>query len=189
MHWRNSNFQILHFIVGACHTADEAYRKLYELREERNVALKQSEASSLLQQAKLLRHKRQLDSDDAAEVLEAQAGILELESTREQTEACIEAAKKEVEFIDNLIERIEPHRKYKNLPALEAHQATQREEWLYELKSRAENFLLSGGGIPADQLAVMRMHPGWEEEILPHIESVKRGEVLLHRSKPKLLQD
>ncbi len=42
MFWRNSSFQVAYFIVGKCHTIDEAYRVALELRHERDTSIKQA---------------------------------------------------------------------------------------------------------------------------------------------------
>jgi hypothetical protein len=55
---------------------------------------------------------------------------------------------------------------------LEANEATQRGEWLGELKERAENFLLTMGTIPHDHFHTMRCHPDFEQEIVPHIQAI-----------------
>ena len=69
-----------------------------------------------------------------------------------------------------LMAELEPQRKYKHLPLLEATEAAQPEEWALEFKHRAENYLLSIGTIPADQLEAMRKHPDFDAVILPHIK-------------------
>lgn len=182
MHWRNSKFQIVAFLGGACHTPDEAYRKLKELREERHVAIEASKAEILRTAAKLIKANRLLSSDDPAERLEAQADIVEHEAFEEQSKACFDEAVRERDFIDELIKRVEPHRKYKDLPDHEAHQLAQSEEWFYELKFRAENFLATQGVIPHDQFATMRMHPLFEEKLYPYIlelnQAIKSGQMI-----------
>lgn len=140
MHWRNSNFQITYFIAGACHTPDEAYRKLRLLQEERKLALEQT--------------KGRPRGDSFAGEVEA---------------ACAAAAQSELDYIELLIQEILPQRKYKDLPDPLAFQMCQAEEWALELVFRAQNFLVSQGTIPADQLGIMRHHPAWESLIGPEI--------------------
>lgn len=173
MHWRNSHFQITNFIAGSCHTPDEAYRKLMELREERDVAIKNVKASLLREQAKIKKAEHIIASDAPEwDKLEAQADLEEINAFKEQSQACYEEAVRERDFIDSLIEQIKPHRKFAHLPDHEAHQAAQLEEWKDELKFRAENFLASQGTIPHDHLATMRMHPAWQTELLPHVRQI-----------------
>lgn len=172
MHWRNSNFQIAYFIAGKCHTADEAYRQLMQLREERDVAIKTAAASVKRAQAKQLRAQAILDDahSDAAAQLEAAADLDEIEATRQQGQDCYDQALRERTFIDTLIERVKPLRQYASLPDHEAHQAAQLEEWHHELLFRAQNYLTAHGHIPADQLATMRLHPAFETSLLPAIQ-------------------
>ena len=84
----------------------------------------------------------------------------------------LEAAKMELNTINEIMMELEPHRKYAHLPLLEANEAAQREEWLGEFKNRVENFLFSIGTIPEDQLRAMRNHPDFQTELLPHIQGV-----------------
>lgn len=176
-HWRNSNFQIAYFLAGKAHTPDEAHRILCQLYEERDVALKNAEASSLRQQAKKLRaEKVLLDSNiPESEKLEAQADLLEMEAFKDQSEACILEAREERDFIKKLIDRIEPYRQYAHLPYHQAHQAAQLEEWKQELMWRAENYLLTHGTIPADHFETMRLHPAFETEIFPKVKQIMQA--------------
>jgi hypothetical protein len=152
MHWRNSQFQTLYFIVGSCHTADEAWRKAKEQLEEREM------------------------------VLDAQPNNIAFPDTPQGRNAlaCINECKREIDFLKDIISRLEPYRKYKDLPDHEAHQACQREEWALEFKFRSENYLMSLGFVPHDQLSAMRTHPDWSE-IQNHIVQTK---ALLAENKP-----
>lgn len=174
MHYRNSQFQVKYFIVGACHTADEMYRKLQELREERDVALKNVEASVLREKAKILRAETVINdlSKTEADKLEAQADILELKAFKDQSQACLEEAIRERDYIDTLIAQVQPFRKYAHLPDHESHQLAQQEDWKLELAFRAENCIASIGYIPTDQLATMRQHPEWSTFLLPKIQGL-----------------
>ena len=176
MHWRNSNFGIKYFIANSCHTADEVYRKLCELKEERDVAIKNVNASILRQQAKIKKANSIIKNimSKEWEVLEAQADLEEIKAFKEQGQACYEEALRERDFIQSLIDQIQPHRKYSHLPDYEAHQMAQQEEWKLELVFRAENFLMSQGSIPHDHLATMRAHPEFNSYILPNIDSVAK---------------
>lgn len=176
MHWRNSSFQVAHFLVGKCHTPDEAYRVLCELREERQLAINNVKATSLRTEAKVLRANEKVyelsSKASAADLLEAQADLADVEAFRESNQACIDEAQRELKFIDTLIDKIQPHRVYKGLPDHEAHQMCQQEEWKQELIWRAQNYIGSQGAIPADQLATMRLHPEWVKSISPAIKQM-----------------
>lgn len=176
MHWRNSNFQIAYFIAGRCHSADEAYRQLMQLREERDVALKTASASVKRAQARMLRAHATLTDPctDEATRLEAEADLDDIEATRQQAQDCYDQAVRERDFIDTLIEKVKPHRQYAHLPDHEAHQAAQADEWHAELLFRAQNYLATGG-LPPDQLATMRLHPAFESSIAPAIENLRHG--------------
>lgn len=173
-HWRNSNFQIKHFIAGKCHTPDEAYRQLYELWEDRDIAVRNAEASALRAKAKLLAAKRVMDTPNADEVakLEAEADVVEFKAFKDQSDAVLEQAVRERDYIKGLMGEVKPFCKYKDLPHHEAFQLAQEEEWLEELKWRAENFIASQGTIPHDHLATMRLHPAWEDKLLPYVNTV-----------------
>ncbi len=174
MHWKNSNFGIRYFLANGCHTPDEAYRILKQLHEERDVAIRNSEASELRTKAKILRANQILADSSSTEIerLEAQADISEVEAFREQSTAVLEQAIRERSYIESLIDELQPHRKYKDLPDHEAFQMTQTEEWKLELIWRAENFLASQGSIPHDHLSTMRLHPDWETELFPQIQHI-----------------
>jgi hypothetical protein len=192
MHYKtnrqNHDFQILHFIVGSCHTADGAYGILCDLEEDRSNAIKQHTASKLREKAKRLAAQQLIDSGDEIPQLEGQADIAEIEAMAETTQRCYDAAIDELAFIQLLKARLESHRKFAHLPIREAHQAAQPEEWKFELMKRAENYLLSGGGIPADHFGTMRMHPAWEGEIQPHIKAIiasaQAAQLALQQGKP-----
>lgn len=175
MHWRNSNFQIKYFIVGSCHTPDEAYRKLCELLEEREMALNTVKASALRYEYNIAVAESKINSSNILEQLEGKALYAELTANSKNTLACIEEAQREYNYIKGLIEEIQPLRKYSHLPDYEAHQIAQQEEWLYELMFRAENFLVSVGSIPHDHLATMRMHPEWNTKLNPYIKQLVTG--------------
>jgi hypothetical protein len=186
---RNHNFQIENFLVGSCHTADGAYALLCDLKEDRKDALAQVEVSSLRTKAKIVRAEKQLASEDEATRLEAKADLEEIKAHEETLLRNIEAAKSELKFIEECIEKIQPYRKFAHLPDPEAHEAAQHDEWRYELEYRAINFLLTAGTIPHDHFASMRQHPDFHEHILPAIEHAKglmvTGDISLLLSAPK----
>lgn len=169
MHWLNSNFQIRHFIAGKCHTADEAYRVLTALKEERQIALKSAEASALRQEAKELRARERVMSSQTIERLEAQADLLDIEATRQQVRDCIVAAEQELAYINVVLAEIEPHRQYRGLPDSEAHQLAQQAEWKAELIWRADNLLKTVGHLSPELLSTMRLHPDWDSAISPEL--------------------
>lgn len=170
---QNHDFQILHFLIGSCHTPDGAYALLCDLRDDRNDALKQSAAAELRERAKIVRAERRIASDDEAERLEGQADLAEIEGHAETLAKNLAAAKAELAFIESCIDYLQPLRQFAHLSDAEAHEACQREEWRLELVARAENYLLTAGTIPADHLATMRQHPDFASSILPAIEQTR----------------
>ena len=125
---RNTDFQLDHFLVGSCHTADGAYSLLCDLREDREMALSQVTVSELRTRAKIARAEASLRSEDEVTRLEAEADIEEIRSNAAMLARNIAAARAELAHIDDLIARLQPHRRYAHLPDPQAHEAAQREE-------------------------------------------------------------
>ena len=113
-----------------------------------------------------------LKSSSEIEQLMAKADLIEWESGEGLLEIAIKGAEQELATIQLIMDELEPQRKYAHLPLLEAASASQREEWLLEFKRRTENYLLSIGTIPEDQLNAMRNHPDFEAEIVPHVKQI-----------------
>jgi hypothetical protein len=174
MYWTNSDFQIEYFLAGKCQTPDEAYRLLWIQREDREQALAVAQAGTKRLLAKKLRAEQELGSSDPLTVLEAEATILEIEAFAPSSQRATEGAQHELETITKLMDRLEPLRQFAHLPLPEAAQATQRAEWFAILKRRAENYLISGGTIPPDELDTMRSHPDFRA-ISAHIMAVSAG--------------
>jgi Zn-dependent M16 (insulinase) family peptidase len=174
-HKQNTDFQIAYFLAGSCHTPDAAYILLKELQEERQRAVDNYQVQKIKDKAKELRAKEKLNSKDEAERLEAEAELLELENNRKTGKVLYDAAVDEITFIDHAIAAIEPLRKYKDLPDEQVNELVQREEWLYELKERAENYMLTMGTIPADHLSTMRQHPDFKKELVPYIKTLRQA--------------
>jgi hypothetical protein len=183
----NHDFQIAYFLAGSCHTPDGAYSLLCDLHESRNDALKHLEAISLREQAKIIRAKRRLQSEDVAEILEAQADLAEIEASKETSQRCIDAAYAELKTIERCMALLEPQRKFAHLSLPEAHEAAQHDEWKLELIHRAENQLLTTGTIDAEHLNTMRMHPVFKTELLPQIEAM--GDMLTAQGGREMLLD
>lgn len=133
MHWRNSNFQYLYFIFGACHTPIEAHRKCREAIEDRELALHESR-----------------NVEHAGEDARAR-----------QIRANVEQARAEIAFLYECKTKLEEAIGFE--PTMDDYQGNQRSEWRLELEYRAENFLLTTGTVPADHFSTMRMHPDFPE--------------------------
>lgn len=178
---QNHNFQIIHFLIGSCSTADAAYGLLADQYEDRNNAIKMYEGAKLRTEAKKERAEQRISDFKAsnsvrgrADALEAQADLEDIKAMAETEARNYEAAVQERDFIKECMDKLQAHRKYSDLPLAEALQAVQREEWRGELVRRAENFIFTGGMIPADHFDTMRMHPDFERTIMPHVSNLQQ---------------
>lgn len=175
-HRTNSDFQLRHFFVGSCHTADGAYAVMYAEKISIEAKLRHADAQALRREAKIAAAK-EIIADSCAPrsaVLNAKADILEANADLPSWTLNVEAARVELTTIIELMAEIEPHRKFAHLPLLEANEASQTEEWKRELMYRAENFLLTQGTIPHDHFARMREHPEFKTEIFPFINQTHK---------------
>jgi hypothetical protein len=171
-HRNNSDFQLRYFIANDCHTADIAWCLMYEQKLDIHIKLANTKAKVLRRKAKRIEIDENLNSTDPVKQLNAQADLIEWQSGEGLLEMAILGAEQEIATIESIMAELEPQRKYADLPILEAAQAAQREEWLLEFQSRTENFLLSRGTIPDDQLNAMRNHPDFEAKLVPFITEV-----------------
>lgn len=175
-HRNNSDFQLRHFLAGSCFTPDGAWMLMYGQMIDREAVIKNCEAQRLRRQAKIMDAQAVIDDPNTSKTdkIRAEADIIEADSHYYTWEKNLEAAKMELATIKSIMDELEPHRKYKHLPLLEANEAAQRDEWCGEFKNRVENFLFSTGTIPEDHLRAMRNHPDFESELLPHITDTMR---------------
>lgn len=147
---------------------------MYGQKIDRESVIKNCEAQRLKVKAKIIEAEEILNNPNSSrsDKMRAQADIIEADAHSYTFEKNLEAAKMELNTIKEIMHELEPYRKYKHLPLLEANEAAQREEWLGEFKNRIENFLFSTGTIPEDQLRAMRNHPDFQSGIVPHIKDV-----------------
>lgn len=171
-HRNNSDFQLRHFIANQCHTADVAWCVMYEQKLDIQIKLDATKARLIRRKAKKLEIDNKLNTNDPIQKLNAEADLLEWQSSDGMLEMAILGAEQEICTITQIMDELEPRRKYAHLPLLEAAQAAQQEEWKLEFKHRIENFLLSRGTIPEDQLQAMRSHPDFESELVPHVQEM-----------------
>lgn len=172
-HRTNSNFQLQYFIANSCKTVDGAWSILYAQKIDIENKIQISELQQEKKQIKKLKLEKAIfESTDELDILSLQADLKELSIGEEIFLLNLEAAKNELAFIKKLMADLEPRRLYSHLPLLEANEAMQRTEWLEELKSRAENFLITQGTIPHDHLQTMRCHPDFYDDIVPFIKNV-----------------
>ena len=194
-HRQNSGFQLRYFLAGSCTTPDGAYVLMYgqlidmqgKLRhaesqlKRRQAKLKAAEAKEARAQFVIDAHENNSGSGLLQDVLQAEADLLDAQAERLEIEADIptwdmnwQAAKQELEDIEKLMLELRPKCKYADLDILAMSEASQEEEWLGELKQRAENFLITAGTIPHDHFQTMRSHPRFKEDIVPHIRQVNQ---------------
>ena len=144
---------------------------MYEQKLDVQIKLESAKAQLLRRKAKLIEIEQKLESTDPVTQLNAQADLIEWKSGEGLLEMGLLGAEQELATIMSIMAELEPQRKYSDLPILEAAQAAQREEWLLEFKRRTENYLLSTGTIPEDQLNAMRTHPDFESNLVPYISN------------------
>lgn len=188
-HRNNCDFQLKHFMAGSCHTPDGAWALLYDQKIDIAVKIEHSKSQDLKRRAKIMKAQAVLDDPNASEPdkMIAEGDILECNSVIESAYNNLKAAEHEYDYICKLMDELEPQRKYRHLPLLEANEAMQRDEWLGELKTRAENFLLTSGTIPHDHLNTMRCHPDFEAQIVPHIEMITTRVINSNGDRTKVL--
>ena len=159
---------------------------MYEQKIDVKVKLESAKAQLLRRKAKLIEIEQRLESTDPVTQLNAQADLIEWKSGEGLLEMGLLGAEQELATITSIMAELEPQRKYANLPVLEAAQAAQREEWLLEFRRRTENYLLSIGTIPEDQLNAMRNHPDFESNLVPYITNVLQ-KISVDKDKMSLL--
>lgn len=184
-HRQNSGFQLRHFLAGGCTTPDGAYVLMYGQLIDMQSKLRHAESQLVRRKAKLAKAQYVIDHPDefkAYEVLDAEADKLEIEADIPIWDMNWQAAKQELADIEVLMLELKPKCKYAHLPILEMSEAAQEEEWLGELKQRAENFLLTAGTIPHDHFQTMRSHPRFKTDLVPHIQLMNQRIALAHQA-------
>jgi len=104
-----------------------------------------------------------------------EAELIDFKAGEGMLELALSGAEKELNTIKTIMDELEPYRKYSHLPLLEATEAAQQDEWREEFKHRIENYLITQGTIPEDQIRAMRNHPDFETNLVPHIRQVTQA--------------
>lgn len=174
-HRKHSSFAIEHFLAGGCHTPDAAYCLLYAQMEQIEMDCAAGDAAVLSQKAEKLALEKRIEeakeNGDEIEELRARAELIRANAALKNFKLNFQGAQRELQELQAALDRLKPMCKYWNEDILQMEQDMQRDEWVGELKNRAENMLLSNAmGIPYDHLATMRQHPDFFEKILPHVE-------------------
>ena len=174
-HRKHSSFALRHFIAGGCHTPDAAYCLLYAQMEqiEMDVAAGQDDVIETEARDLELDLEAERVKDDPVASLRNQAERIKHDSMKKNFKLNYEGAIRELQEIQNLLEQLKPHCKYWDEDIIKMEQNMQHDEWVGELKARAENFQLANVlGIPHDHVATMRQHPEFASQILPHLTKV-----------------
>ena len=173
-HRNNSDFQLRYFLAGSCHTPDGAWMLMFQHKTDIENKIKHTEAQAIRRNAARAKAVAALADLFLSPYDRAmnEADIIETDAGAPIAELNLQAARAELLTIEAIMAEIEPSRKYGHLSPLEANEAAQREEWLGELKRRAENFIITQGTIPHDHFETMRQHPDFETKIVPHIHKV-----------------
>jgi hypothetical protein len=197
-HRTNSDFQLRHFIAGSCHTPDGAWSLLYEQMIDIQIKLEATKARLIRRQIRREELQEALNNPSLSkkERMALEADLIEFNSGEGLLELALKGAEQELASIKDMMKELEPMRQFAHLPILEASEAAQRLEWLGEFKTRCENYLVSMGTIPHDQIETMRKHPDFQAEIVPFVQNLSlqleqsghRIE-LLQNSKTLLLKD
>lgn len=149
MYWMNSKFQTLFFIVAEGHTFDNAYRIAKQQLLERRQAKKKLEEQFSMEADALAK------SNMSRDVI----------PFHKETDDMYRVMSDEVNFLEQLANALEPHRKYRDLPEQVAHQMSQREYWFYELMERGVTQIYAKGQIDWDTMKAMRAHPDYGQMI------------------------
>ena len=169
-HRNNSDFQLRHFIAGSCYTADGAWALLYNQMLDIQIKYDHTKANLIRRKVKKLELEKQIEeATTEIDKLKAEADLIDYQSGEGLLELALAGAEKELDTIKSLMDELEPYREFAHLPLLEATEAAQRGEWLGEFKGRVENYMLTHGSLPMDQLEAMRKHPDFETDIVPHL--------------------
>jgi hypothetical protein len=169
----NTDFQLEFFIEGSAHTPDGKWALLWMQWNVLQQKVRAIPAYHIKREAMALKLQWEIENKEHPwERMQATAELLELEIGNEHWQISEEAWTNETDFVKARMDKVEPDCLYRDLPFLQRCEAAQRDEWLYELCYKAENYIISTGVIPHDYLDAMRMHPDFRLKILPHINNL-----------------
>lgn len=176
-HRNNSDFQLRYFIAGGCHTPDGAWNVMYEQKLDIQFKIEHTKAQIIRRKIRKIELEQNYNNPNISELdkLRLEAELIEFDAGEGMLELALAGAEKELNTIKTIMDELEPYRKYSHLPTLEATEAAQQDEWREEFKHRIENYLITQGTIPEDQLRAMRNHPDFETNLVPHIRQVTQA--------------
>ena len=194
-HRNNSDFQLRYFMAGSCHTPDGLWALMYGQKIDAEHKIRAAEGQALIRQANIMEAEETIADENAkpSAKMKARAKIIEVGAAGDTPALNLEAAKNELATINAIMAEVEPFRKYRHLPLLEANEMAQRDEWRGELMTRAEDYLVTSGTIPQDQFNAMRRHPDFVTHIAPRIQETTKamrqaGGELFKLLRPQSLQ-
>jgi len=176
-HRNNSDFQLRYFIAGGCHTPDGAWNVMYEQKLDIQFKIEHTKAQIIRRKIRKIELEQNYNDPNISELdkLRLEAELIEFDAGEGMLELALSGAEKELNTIKTIMDELEPYRKYSHLPLLEATEAAQQDEWREEFKHRIENYLITQGTIPEDQIRAMRNHPDFETNLVPHIRQVTQA--------------
>jgi hypothetical protein len=176
-HRNNSDFQLRYFIAGGCHTPDGAWNIMYEQKLDIQFKIEHTKAQIIRRKIRKIELEQNYNDPNISELdkLCLEAELIDFKAGEGMLELALSGAEKELNTIKTIMDELEPYRKYSHLPLLEATEAAQQDEWREEFKHRIENYLITQGTIPEDQIRAMRNHPDFETNLVPHIRQVTQA--------------
>lgn len=170
-HRQNSDFQIINFLANDCSTADGAYVLLYSQKIDMENKLAVAEAQRIRRESTIMAAEEIIadPTSKPSQRLASKADIIEAKAEVPTWEMNLRGAEMELATIVRCMDELRPQCIHYNDDILLMSEAMQEGEWLGELKTRAENYMLSQGYIPHDHLQAMRNHPQFQTHIVPHI--------------------
>jgi hypothetical protein len=116
-------------------------------------------------------HRRCCEELEDREMAEASnRGPFTADAMGRNLKSCIDQLHRDIDFLRECKARLEAHLGY--VPTQDDYQSNQRLEWKLKLKRRVEDYMLSQGFVPHDQMAVIRKHPD-AGELIEHWQLCK----------------
>jgi len=194
MTWNNSDHNYLYGSVGSCHTPEEAHRVLSERHlQPLKAAIRECEHGRKereIERAILQRDIAKCDDDlDRAKLQLALEKVGIHEAIENESYAY---ALHEVEFVQALIARIEPHCMWHRaeMSVEEGYQLAQQEERRLLLLQRARIGLLATGGIDSETLREAMSHPQMqqlESDMQVMLDQARHGHLRMVHPAPMAL--
>ena len=153
MYWHRSNHEIIQTLLTECHTVDYAHAKLTYFKSEREDFIAYTLANNKRTLAEVV--QADLIANDARDTrqhrLQAEYALEEAKALHPGNQRRIEYARRELAFIDYLLERIANHRLYDHLDPFAAEQLAVRDNNLVGLMLNAYYDLVAIGVISNDR--------------------------------------